>query len=528
VDDVYTVDADGHAYRWDGSAWVDIGQFKGDHGDPLAPGTLGAGEILSSATGATVSAFKPGRIDARVRGLSTAATASANKTVFDALATEAGAGGHELWIPEGTYNLDDGRVASNSRVAGRGTLQATSGTTPAPLRVLAGLSNIVIDGLSFNGGGVASGVQVGNSSSGTVVTDVTIRNCAFTNTGTTSSFGRAGVSGARSKNLRIEGCRFTSVWRGVDLQNPAYLTVAGNTIDTTTDNAVYVLWDANIHDSGASCMITDNYVRNAGRMGMEFWSSGGTQDVRNAIIARNSIETVGAGSMGISSPTIREAQIIDNVIRSANSTDGNGIEAFTESLMVRGNAIYGFLYGVTLNALVRGQVINNYIEGSDVAIRIVSVSTGVRRATIARNMIYNPINRGVLVASDSTISDNGWHDVIENTVIRDTAYSGDATRTFDAFAIGNQGGFCRFHRNRAVQGQTSPTAGLAYRMFLYTGTAGNLKASEFHGNILEDMSGSLTSTMFDESTAAAASDAELTGNKQISSTGVVTTVSAWS
>ena len=36
VDDVYTVDADGHAYAWDGDSWVDIGQWRGDPGDLLA------------------------------------------------------------------------------------------------------------------------------------------------------------------------------------------------------------------------------------------------------------------------------------------------------------------------------------------------------------------------------------------------------------------------------------------------------------------------------------------------------------
>src|SRR5690348_7438247 len=86
-----------------------------------------AGELVATVGGA-ITNVKPGRIDARVRGVSTAS--SDNTTLLATLAAESGTEGSELWIPEGTYRHGEVSIPSNARINGRGTLKQRA-TSPS-------------------------------------------------------------------------------------------------------------------------------------------------------------------------------------------------------------------------------------------------------------------------------------------------------------------------------------------------------------------------------------------------------------
>jgi hypothetical protein len=123
VDDVYTVDADGHAYRWDGSAWVDIGAFRGPGGidtdlrDRIDPGTAGSsGQYLTVGPSGV-----PDWLDEPVFNVKHprfGATGNGTTDDTDAIwaALTAGAGG-SVTIPRGTYSISAPlTVAANTEV----------------------------------------------------------------------------------------------------------------------------------------------------------------------------------------------------------------------------------------------------------------------------------------------------------------------------------------------------------------------------------------------------------------------------
>jgi hypothetical protein len=95
VDDVYTVDADGHAYRWDGSAWVDIGAWRGPGGGGADTGMAldirdfgGTDDNSTNNAAAFAAAIVEGKA-AGVRTITLPHTDTGTYRVYDTIAVDA-------------------------------------------------------------------------------------------------------------------------------------------------------------------------------------------------------------------------------------------------------------------------------------------------------------------------------------------------------------------------------------------------------------------------------------------------------
>lgn len=128
VGDVRTADDTGRAYRWSGSAWVDVGRFVGDPG-PAIGGLLTAADqtVASDASGNAVAVTSP-HVYAEARGvvMDDAGAAASNATILQAILDE----GKIALLPQGTcYYSTSLAPKTGSGIVGAGKRLTTLAST---------------------------------------------------------------------------------------------------------------------------------------------------------------------------------------------------------------------------------------------------------------------------------------------------------------------------------------------------------------------------------------------------------------
>ena len=164
IDDVYTVADTGHAHRWSGTDWIDIGQWRGEVG-PAIGGLLTAADqvVASNASGNAVAVSSP-YVYAEARGvvMNSSAAATTNADILNALLLA----GKSVLLPPGICWYDDTLTPKGAGgIIGAGrtltTLRYTgAGNGMSVLAANGGSYRAVFQGfkLQFDGSGSGHGI----------------------------------------------------------------------------------------------------------------------------------------------------------------------------------------------------------------------------------------------------------------------------------------------------------------------------------------------------------------------------------
>lgn len=453
-----------------GFAATGITQIAADARYVGKPASPDAGDVMAVGSGGSVSNFKPGRIDARVRGLSTADSGSANATLLASLVTEAATNGAELWLPEGEYRGYFTPV-SNLRVNGKGTLKAPTGLAASRQNVIkydGAISNVDIRGITIDGndevGCIGLYGTTGNPVEHVAIVDVTMQNTAQSALGTY----RDGVVFSTVEDFLIERCRFLRVGVAAGGYNPTNYRVLNNYVEGTLSNAFGALMSGGSGSIGSGNQWIGNVVVDAWRMGIELiydhGTGGPTMDA--PIIAHNDV-TIDATStdpdaMGYSIAGPFDPIIVANVARDPGLIGAYGFEVGGQSgynqRTIAENVCYGFETGYSLYNTEYATVERNVSIEAHVGFAVGENSRGLQftgnRAKRFRDTAFWFMGAGATRL-------NGGHTAIGNQAIRDLAWSGDGTRQWRGFQIdGNQAIPLKVDSNLIVWAETAPTAGL--------------------------------------------------------------------
>lgn len=498
-----------------------------------AAGALTAGDAgdIKATVGVTITNVKPGRIDARVRGLSTAD--SDTSTLLNTLIAESGTDGSELWIPDGTYRGHMGSIPSNARINGTGTIKAKA-SSPGQyvLSVLSGAtrSNITIEGITIDGNATSSGIGLStNFPDG--VTGATVRNVTIENTGS-GDYGY-GIVMNPATHVVIEGCTIDAA-NPIVAFNPEYLTVRGNTIlYARTLNAV----DVQIYGTHIcrGLVVRDNRLLNCYRMGVEIVvQGGGTGYYEAPVIEGNTIhiqDTHDGEAYGISLNVAPGARIETNTILydGGGTLATYGIELVASpGSMVGRNAIHNMQYGITMNTSSRSTVSGNSTFACWNGIESAGAQSSM--LTIEGNTITDPRDTGMIIRGASTTT-HGGHIIEGNVIYRSLAWSGDASRVFGGIRIEKQQFPSQLARNRLVLAEAVPTSGLVWHGILADVGSGGLDDSVVERNVFVDLATSPYMTYPIACTAGGAAVAGVTlpadSNLKVLADGTVSSVNAW-
>lgn len=438
----------------------------------LTPGDPGD---LKATVGGVITNIKPGRIDARVRGLST--TDSDNSATLLDLIAEAASTGAELDIPEGVYNaaVSLGASHAGARITGRGVIRGVDGGPPVTLT--AGANGLSLSGLTLDGAEARSGLITSGSS---VIDGMTLRCLRFRNTATSGS--STNVAAIRDQvgmtNTTIVNCVFEdSIGGGIVVLTPNNLQILGNRFEGTAaghswGNFVYVaFYGGKAWGGGDGIVIANNVGVNGGRMAVELWhdaASGGPHP-RGAVIADNWFDVTRGGLYGISIDAGRNTHVEGNT---TVGTGSYGLEIIGDQSIVDANTVYGFGSGIILNDAARSRASGNMVVGSEIGIHAVSkpaLENDMRFIEIVDNTIIDPIDDGIRLQHQSGGA-SGYERIERNLIWRSQVSDGDDSRIFSGIWInvGTQGP--RLVRgNRIVQAHATPTLS-SFRAIHATGT----------------------------------------------------------
>lgn len=435
--------------------------------DVLAPGD--PGDVLTTnAAGTSITAIKPGRIDARVRGLSTAA--SDNTTLLNALAIEAAANGQELWLPDGTY---DGmmEMVSHLRVGGTGTLRIPDSWHPQVLYIDDAdvIEDVVIHGVTLDGRGenkVIVDFKAGTAGFGSASHHVTFDNVTFQNSQTYA------IGGKNATDVTVERCRFRDVECATYVWNAGNWRVLYCDIEDTEFNAFFFPIDVDV--SLGNLQVIGNRGTDIGRMMVEVWDySTHTGYFDGPVIRDNFLvqkaDITATDNYGYSVVAAHNAHVIDNVAVCLDTTDIGlyGYEITSTDAVVRGNRAYGFVTGFIANISSNATLTENLAEQCYNGFEWANANAALSAVIAERNTARNCRDTGFYVRRQGS-GNPGAHIIAHNRIIRDASWSGDSGRTF--FGIKSEGmdGPLDIIRNIIEQGMASPTLSAFQGMELHS------------------------------------------------------------
>lgn len=451
------------------------------------PDTDAVVQALGAASGASITNIRPGRIDARVRGLST--VASNNSTALQALLAESASTGAEVWLPEGTYKATV-EAASNARLNGRGAIQGVGGNPALYLR--AGLNGFDVSGIALDGAGVRACVYGSGGTAGQPISGVSLRGVRFRNTapsGVTDAV-FALRDGIGMVDTVISGCVFeATVGGGVYIQTPNHLQITGNRFaGTSNHNFVYIaLYAGKAWGGGDGIVIADNVGVGGARMAVEVYNdTGGAAPFADAPIIANNWFDVSGGSYGISTPACQNGVVSGNTLI---GTATYGMEIVGVPVILTNNTVVGFSDAIILNSAPRCTVQGNIIANASRGIVATTSTYGpsVMYSTIRDNVIIDPLTFGIWLGQVSPgIS---GYDVVENNLIyRSQVAADDAGRTFVGLQLSAPTNGPRYVRqNRIIQAAASPTL-TDFRAIVASST--NTQPTEISKNVFVNQSGS--------------------------------------
>jgi hypothetical protein len=351
--------------------------------------------------------------------------------------------------------------------------------------------NATVSGLTFDGSGIGALLRLASDGiSGIPARNLKILNCSFRNSRPGGNQSDAALyAPVGLQNSEISGNRFFSCSTCILVNNPNYVTISNNDIDTVTGgNAISI----NVYDLsfeyGNGLVISGNTGRNFSRMAVEIWGAGGKY-MNAPVISGNRFEgwanAKSSDPFGISVVIGQGAKILNNVISGGFSH--YAIEVGVPGAVIQGNTITGFPLGVAVLAqpdvTVEGNTLNNQ---TDTAIVLSNANpNGNPRARILNNVINNPKNFGI-----GMIPNNFGGAVISgNKVYRQGGFwSDDAGRQFVGIKIDD--GFrapITVSQNTVVQTAANPPAGFGFWGF---GIYGKYSGSVYDRNTVESKSAS--------------------------------------
>jgi len=494
-------------------------------GEVVSGGSLtpGANGNIQATVGGVITSVKPGRIDARVRGLSTAA--SDNSTLLGTLLTESGSTGGELWIPDGTYR-GTALVPANARIGGTGTLKPVAGGTGWVLSVTG--NDVAVKGITVDCELTAKGLvfdgEFGTADKGYVVEGVTFRNHTDTS--------NAAVRYGQIADLVVRRCKFYTVGSAVGGYDSSFVRVEDNYADTTTGNA----YGAISYVGGfRGCSWVRNVAINVKRMGIELWSTGPTAyldapEVADNVISLATTTTDYFNNMPYSIVAARDAMVHGN--RAYGPVDAQSrfaaYELGVHPLRLYDNYATGmFDSGAILQAQSHSTVEGNTFIGQGTGITIQNASTQVAH-TIRNNRIRGFRNKGIYLSENTGL--HGAHVIEGNLIIHDAEWTGVTVwNGIEQYLGWPMAG--KISRNTIIQGLAVPTSeGRGINIFI--NALGDMQGTEAHNNHFIDYATTPTATTLSGLTtkfgdAARMADVSLSGNRRTIATGVTNDVTTW-
>lgn len=389
------------------------------------------GDLKGTATdGVTITNLKPGRIDARVRGLSTASSDVA--TLLATLVTESATEGSELWIPEGTYRTAKVDVPSNARINGTGTIKSKA---TSPTQYLMHLSpsgdseNVSIEGITFDGNGTSAAlVNVFPNS----VNGLTVRGCTFQNLGPTFEYS-TGIRLIGGTNMVIEANTFDG-GAAMLITNVDHLKVRGNrSISAITNNAISIHVNSAYEMRGLE--VSGNILLDCMDMGIELVDENGNGAFHDPIIHGNDVVIANSytgNGFGISINRTHGGRITGNTVDylGSGTLPPLGIEpVWSRGVLVAGNTIRNCQTGAIANNASDSVFRDNWLLDCYKGMTVETSTTNSLRVTIDGNRVINPRDFGIqFIYFAGSLS--GGHMVTNNVINRSGQWSGDAGRTY--------------------------------------------------------------------------------------------------
>lgn len=317
-----------------------------------------------AARSATEFGVKPGVAGDQSRALQKALDAAA-------------ASGETLYLPPGSYRTARLKATKGLRMAGAGRASRLVSTGDAVLLAGTGADGLALDGLSFDGGGIAFERSAG----------VRIRDCALD--------GVAGNAVALTRvSGEVSGCTISGAGKAALFAlDSTGLRIEGNTVSAAADNGILV-WRSAPGADGT--LVTGNRIDG---IGMTSGGSGqygnGINIFRagNVIVANNRISTCAYSAVRGNSAS--NLQVIGN-----NCSGTGEVAIFVE---------FGFQGAV---------VANNVIEDAAAGVSITNFNNGGRLAVVQGNLVRNLRTTlppgtdpgsggvGIVVEADTVVSGN--------------------------------------------------------------------------------------------------------------------------
>jgi hypothetical protein len=356
--------------------------------------------------------------------------------------------------------------------------------------------NITISGLTLDASGV--GVHLRLNWGGGVnapAKNVRIRGCTFVKgklagPGNTTDNSSALYFPAGLANSEIVGNRFHSCDTCIFVTNPNWVAIESNDFDTVTGgNAISVVNFDRPFEFGNGLTIRNNTGRNFWRMAIELF--GASSWILNEPVIEGNVftdwnpNTTSQDPFGISIVMGQGAKIRNNVISGLRTY---GIEAGAPGMLIQGNTITGFTYGVVLQGNRDITVDNNSFHNQQIAavwFSNANPATGNVRAAVTNNTMTNPKLYGVGMDPNNFASLN----LSGNRINRQAGFwEGDATRVFIGVKI-DDGARAAFtvQGNTIMQTAASVPAGFSFRAL---GLYGRYPGSVYSGNTMESKSSS--------------------------------------
>jgi len=486
-----------------------------------------AGDVVATTNGIDWLSFKPGRIDARVRGLSTAA--SDNSTLLGTLLTESGTTGAQLWIPEGTYRANV-NVPANARIAGPGTLKPVVASTNWVLYVVG--PNTVIEGITVDGESTAKGIvhdgQFNAAGAKHRVDQVTVKNTLL----------ESAIYFLAVTDLLVTRCTFANVRQGVTGYNSHRVRVLNNALDGSVSNAFGIIAETGQVLKG--CEWSGNTAISIGRMGIELWASGGgivdaplvtgnsmTMSTSPASDPANPTQSV-HDNMGYSIVAGRNAVVTGNTAEATNDLARYAaFELGIHPITATNNVARGFRSGILTSSQSYCRIAHNQLIGQYNGIQVQNLGTQTVH-TIVGNYIQGFRNNGINFEENAGV--HGGHMIEGNTIMHDAEWTGvtewNGIASYLGWPIPSKA-----NRNTIIQAIAVPTSE-GRGINIYVATLGQANGTQVRDNQFIDLATTPTAATLSGLTtkfgdAARMADVVISGNQRTIATGETNDVTTW-
>ena len=370
-------------------------------------------------------------------------------TTDDTAAIQAalGSGAASVYIPDGTYLVTALTVTSAMKIHGEGKLIRNAVASSYMLSI--SVSNVTIDGISFDGDGAGSTISATNQSEGAIiaygtdstapVVNINVRNCKIDGV---AGFGirMNYVSNCRIENNLIDNCGYAGAlclsaidtvitknkidninsssgatnWYGISLTRDATQTTSVSARSTNcivSNNIVsnVIQWTGIDMHAAYKCIVTDNkvyYCRDGIYAQYDSSTEANKQPSEDVIISNNIVEGrvtasengLGIASLGLAALPNQRITISNNTLvgcGSYSASNGALYISSTDHAEVKNNVAEKCIRvgigisGTTRYCTIQGNKINGVKAGASSAFYVYEDHTNLTAITFADNVFVN-------------------------------------------------------------------------------------------------------------------------------------------